>query len=46
MTAYGTMPWRPVVAMGICSGGKDDEDRAPSLVLAEDDTCGEWEPCA
>ena len=30
---------------GICSGGEDEDDRAPSLVLAEDDTCGEWEPC-
>ena len=28
---------------GICSGNDDDEDRAPSLVLAEDGTCGEWE---
>ena len=27
---------------GICTGN-DDEDRAPSLVLAEDGTCGEWE---
>ena len=27
---------------GICSGG-NDEVRAPSLVLAEDGTCGEWE---
>ena len=31
---------------GICSGGRDDEDRAPFIVLAEDGTCGEWEPCA
>ena len=32
---------------GICSGNDDDEDRAPSLVLAEDGTCGEWSaPCA
>ena len=31
--------------VGICSGGKDDEDRAPFIVLAEDGTCGEWEPC-
>ena len=31
---------------GICAGG-NDEDRAPSLVLAEDGTCGEWSaPCA
>ena len=30
---------------GICLGGKDEDDRSPSLVLAEDDTCGEWEPC-
>ena len=31
---------------GICAGD-DDEDRAPSLVLADDDTCGEWSaPCA
>ena len=30
---------------GICSGGKDEDDRAPSLVLADDGTCGEWEPC-
>ena len=29
--------------VGICSGGKDEDDRAPSLVLAEDGTCGEWE---
>ena len=29
--------------VGICSGDDDDDDRAPSLVLAEDDTCGEWE---
>ena len=29
--------------VGICSGGKDDEDRAPLIVLAEDGTCGEWE---
>ena len=28
---------------GICSGWKDEDDRAPSLVLADDDTCGEWE---
>ena len=28
---------------GICSGGKDEEDSIPSLVLAEDGTCGEWE---
>ena len=33
--------------VGICLGGKDEEDRAPSLVLAEDGTCGEWSaPCA
>ena len=31
--------------VGICLGGKDEEDRAPSLVLSDDDTCGEWEPC-
>ena len=31
---------------GICASVPDEEDRAPSLVLAEDDTCGEWEPCA
>ena len=31
---------------GICTGDDDDDDRAPSLVLAEDGTCGEWEPCA
>ena len=31
---------------GICTGD-DDEVRAPSLVLADDDTCGEWAgPCA
>ena len=30
---------------GICAGGDDEEDRAPSLVLSEDGTCGEWEPC-
>ena len=31
---------------GICSGGNDD-DRAPWLVPAADDTCGEWSaPCA
>ena len=29
--------------VGICTGSDGDEDRAPSLVLAEDDTCGEWE---
>ena len=29
--------------VGICTGSDDDEDRAPSLVLAEDGTCGEWE---
>ena len=29
--------------VGICSGGKDEEDRSPSLVPAEADTCGEWE---
>ena len=28
---------------GICSGNDDDEDRAPWLVPAEADTCGEWE---
>lgn len=28
---------------GICAGGRDDEGGAPSLVLAEDGTCGEWE---
>ena len=31
--------------VGICLGGKDEEDRAPSLVLSDDDTCGEWKPC-
>ena len=31
---------------GICTGNDDYEVCAPSLVLAEDDTCGEWEPCA
>ena len=32
---------------GICSGNDDDEDSAPSLVPAEDGTCGEWSaPCA
>ena len=31
-----------VSGAGICSGNDDDEDRAPSLVLAEDDACGEW----
>ena len=31
--------------VGICLGGNDEEDRAPSLALAEDGTCGEWEPC-
>ena len=30
---------------GICAGGRDEEDRVPSLVLAEDDICGEWEQC-
>jgi hypothetical protein len=28
---------------GICAGVDDDEERDPVLVLAEDDTCGEWE---
>ena len=28
---------------GICTGNDDDEVGAPSLVLAEDGTCGEWE---
>ena len=32
--------------VGICAGVIDEGDRVPSLVLAEDDTCGEWEPCA
>ena len=32
-----------VADVGICAGGKDEEDRTPSLVLAEDGTCGEWE---
>ena len=31
---------------GICDGSDGDEVGSPSLVLAEDDTCGEWEPCA
>ena len=32
---------------GICAGGRDEEESATSLVLAEDGTCGEWEgPCA
>ena len=32
---------------GICSGGEDDENRAPSLQHAEHNTCGEWSaPCA
>jgi len=30
-------------ALGICAGVDDDEERDPVLVLAEDDTCGEWE---
>ena len=29
--------------VGICTGNDGDEDRSPSLVLAEDGTCGEWE---
>ena len=29
--------------VGICTGNDDDEVGSPSLVLAEDDTCGEWE---
>ena len=29
--------------VGICSGGKDEDDRVPSPVPAEDGTCGEWE---
>ena len=29
--------------VGICTGNDDYEVRAPSLVLAEDGTCGEWE---
>ena len=29
--------------VGICTGNDDDEVGAPSLVLAEDGTCGEWE---
>ena len=28
---------------GICTGGEDEEDCEPALVLAEDGTCGEWE---
>jgi len=28
---------------GICAGVDDEEERDPVLVLAEDDTCGEWE---
>ena len=33
--------------VGICTGSDGDEDRSPSLVLAEDGTCGEWSaPCA
>ena len=28
---------------GICDGSDGDEVGSPSLVLAEDDTCGEWE---
>ena len=28
---------------GICTGNDDDEVGAPSLVLSDDDTCGEWE---
>ena len=31
---------------GICTGNDDDEVGSPSLVLAEDGTCGEWKPCA
>ena len=31
---------------GICDGSDGDEVGSPSLVLAEDDTCVEWEPCA
>ena len=30
---------------GICAGGNGGDDWEPALVLAEDDTCGEWEPC-
>jgi hypothetical protein len=29
--------------LGICAGVDDKEERDPVLVLAEDDTCGEWE---
>ena len=32
--------------VGICCDNDDYEVCSPSLVLAEDDTCGEWEPCA
>lgn len=28
---------------GICDGSDGDEAGSPSLVLAEDGTCGEWE---
>ena len=32
---------------GICDGSDGDEVGSPSLVLAEDGTCGEWSaPCA
>ena len=29
--------------LGICAGVDDEEERDPVLVLADDDTCGEWE---
>ena len=32
--------------MGICNGYDGYEVGSPSLVLAEGETCGEWEPCA
>ena len=29
--------------VGICAGVDEEEERDPVLVLAEDDTCGEWD---
>ena len=35
MTAYGTMPWRPVVSMGDGTGGYD----SPRMTATELDAC-------
>ena len=35
MTVYGTMPWRPVVAMGDGTGGYD----SPRMTATELDAC-------